>query len=193
VDDRSAQAYAVAGAFLKSIELQEESMRHLTFLLIAIIALVAPANLFAQAGRAAQASKPAQTDKATPISPPVAPVSQITTNQPRADDFYKFVSSQRWGTYLQVRMKSKTLFHGTRAEVNPGYFVLMHRGRTLFIAYKDIASIKTGRTFWQQAGRVVMWPLKGAMYAVIIPVGLGILGFHVLKAKIQGKDPWEDK
>jgi hypothetical protein len=191
VDCRATQAYVVARAFLKSIEPQEEFMRRLTFLLVITIPLVAPANLFAQAGRAAQASKPAQSNDATPV---ITPTNNTATNQrPRADDFYQFVSNQRWGAYLQVRMKSKTLFHGTRAEVNRGYFVLMHRGRTIFIAYKDIASIETGRTFWQQVGRVAMWPLKGAMYAVIIPAGLCVLGFHVLKARIQGKDPWGDK
>ena len=169
-------------------------MRHLTFLLVVTVSLVAPANLFAQAERAAPAPQPAQSNEATPIKLPAAPVSKAATNQtPRADDFYRFVSNQRWQTYLQVRMKSGTLFHGTRAEVNPGYFVLMHRGRTIFIVYKDVASIKTGKTFWQQVGTVAMWPLKGAAYAVIIPVGLCVLGFHVLKAKIQGKDPWNDK
>jgi hypothetical protein len=33
-----------------------------------------------------------------------------------------------------------------------------------------------------------MIPLKGAMYAVIIPVGLCVLGINVLIAKIRGRE-----
>src|SRR5689334_2193888 len=106
-------------------------MRHLTFLLVIAVSFVAPANLLAQAERAAQAGQPAQSKDAPQVSPTPTSANSAAANQtPRDEDFYRFVSNQRWGTHLQVRMKSRTLFHGTRAEVNPGYFVLMHRGRS---------------------------------------------------------------
>ncbi len=166
-------------------------MRHLTFLLIVTITLVGPANLFAQTEQAAPAKQPAQSKEATHVT---TPTNSAATNQPpRADDFYRFVSNQRWGAHLQVRMKSKALFHGTRAEVNPGYFVLLHRGKSIFIAYKDIASIKTGRTFWEQAGRVAMWPLKGALNVTIISVYYCAYGVAALIYKITGKDMVGDR
>jgi hypothetical protein len=87
-------------------------------------------------------------------------------------------------------MKSKTLFHGKRAEVAPNYFVLMHGGKTIFIPYKNVASIKVGKTFWQKVGTVAMWPVEGAMYAVIIPVGVCVLAVSTWIDEIRGKDPW---
>ena len=167
-------------------------MRHLTFLLIAIVSLVAPANLFAQSERPAQASKPAQSNEATQVSPSATPTNNAagTTQTRQAYDFFKFVSNQRPGTYLRVRMKSTARFQGERAEAGPTQFVLIHRGQLVFIPYKDVASIKVGKTFWQQVGRVAMWPIQGAKYAVIIPYYLCAFGVVVLIDKIRGRDRW---
>jgi hypothetical protein len=162
-------------------------MRHLTFLLMLIIALLGPARLFAQTEGARQAGKPAQMKK-TALANQAG--NQVPNNQiTRADNpHFRFVSNQRWGQHLRVRLNNKQEINGELREKQSDHFVLLRKGKPVIIAYADIASVKTGRPFWQQAGVVTMIPLKGAMYAVIIPVGLCVLGINVLIAKIRGRE-----
>ncbi|MEN3334088.1 MAG: hypothetical protein V7641_3453 [Blastocatellia bacterium] len=160
-------------------------MRHLTSLLMIIIALLAPARLFAQTEGARQAGKPAQMKKAALANQSVQSDNQIT----RADNpHFRFVSNQRWGQHLRIRLNNKQEINGELREKQGDHFVLLRKGKPVIIAYADIASVKTGRPFWQQVGVVTMIPLKGAMYAVIIPVGLCVLGINVLIAKIRGRE-----
>jgi hypothetical protein len=165
-------------------------MRHLTCLLIAAIALLAPARLFAQTEGARQAEKPAQIKSAAQADKPVQSNNYVPANQAAQtdDSHFRFVSTLRWGRDLQVHLNNRQKIAGKLGEKGRDYFVLMRKGKAIIIDYADVASVKTGKPFWQQVGSIVLIPLKGAMYAVIIPVGLCVIGVSVLMAKIQGKE-----